>query len=358
MKRLKLLTAVVMCIASNVFYSCDRFPIGGDKPSKEDKTKLKYVESVEWILTDREGNIEPSRGEYMKYKYDEKMRIAKVEVYSCADDYSERKLSETYSLDYSILDEVSVSHSYVNNPDYDRTWVYTVKNGKATEEVYESGYTQKYLYDEKGRLSQVEDYRDGKREMILSLSHSEEGLLYRVNADTGYGDEYEDFDIEKCYLNRYENKNTNVDINYFLQFSVYLTDPLHGTDFLGLVGKLSDCYVEGIDAYPDSPAWGPGGKTDDPNYKETVVRISYDHLSDDSFHPFIYEFDEDGCPIKITTEDLYKKTEITYELVASSTPMNPEAPKEEWAYEIIEKSRSEKDLGTSKSTDTIVITYR
>lgn len=356
MKRLKLLTAMVMCMASVVFNSCDRFPIGGVDPSKENKTNLKYVESVERILTDREGNIEPSRGEYMKYNYDEKMRIANVEVYSCADDYSERKLSETYSLDYCILDEVSVTHSYVNNSDYDRTWVYTMKNGRATEEVYESGYMQKYLYDEKGRLSQVEDYRDGKREMILSLSHSEEGLLYRVNADTGYGDEYEDFDIEKCYPNRYENKNINVDINYFLQFSEYLTDPLYGTDFLGLVGKLSDCYVEGIEVGNyDWPVEQP--ITNDPNYKETKVSISYECLSG-SFHPFIYEFDEDGCPIKITTEDLYKKTEITCELVASSTPKNPEDPKEMWEYEIIEKSRSEKDLGTFKSTDTIVITYR
>ncbi len=357
MKRLKLLTIVMMCLASVIFYSCDRFPIGGDEPSKEEPAVLKYVESVEWIVTDMEGNVKPSRGEYMKYKYDEKMRIARVEIYKSKDDDSKRELSETYSLDYSILDEVSVTHSYVNNSDYDRTWVYTMKNGRAVEKVYESGYTQKYLYDEKGHLEQVEDYRDGKREMILSLSHSEEGLLYRVNADTGYGDEYEDFDIEKCYPNRYENKNTNVDINYFLQFSMYLTDPLHGTDFLGLVGKLSDCYVEGIESGKYySPAEGHGD-TYDPNHKETYVSVSYECLSD-SFHPFIYEFDEDGCPVKITTEDLYKKTVITCELVASSTPINPEAPKEEWRYEIIEKSRSEKDLGTFKSTDTIVITYR
>lgn len=349
-----------------------------DVPSQggEDNSKpqLRCVSSVDYRYTNTIDEYE-SAHYTLTYKYDDQNRVVRVEEV-CDGEETYDSYEIWHNLDYTIVDNVTVTSSYKSGGDdstKDETYDVTLQNGRATQALlkgeYDSWETYKHTFDynEAGYLIRMVNHSNEYGHEGSNIVYTD-GFLTGVTWDE-YGEEDDDsmvYDMDTYYPNRYPNNKTNVDFNMFLLNG----EPELEGDIVSLLvslrlcGKFGDGCVE---------IGGGGYEYDfalqleyvsDPNYMEHVS-YTREKLSD-SLYPAIYEFNSDGCPTKISYDVIYDVFAIEYDKVADTSesfPFNPNKPRPEegedevW-YRVTTKNYTETKTGEIKCPAVYTITYK
>ena len=341
------------------------------------KPQPKYVSSVDYRYTNTVDEYE-SAHYTLTYRYDDQNRVARVEEV-CDGEETYDSYEIWHTLDYTIVDNVTVTSSYKSGGDdsaKDKTYDVTLENGRATQALlkgeYESWDTYKHTfsYNEAGYLIRMIDHSTDYGEEGANIIYAD-GLLTGVTWDE-YGEEDDDsmiYDVNTYYPHRYPNDKTNVDFNMFLLNG----DPELEGDIVSLLVSLRMCGNFGNGCVEI----GGGGDeyyfssqieyVSDPNYNEHVS-YTREKLSD-ALYPAIYEFNRDGCPSRISYDVIYDVFNIEYDKVADTSesfPFNPnEGPKPEegeggdevW-YRVTTKNYTETKTDEIKCPAVYTITYK
>ncbi len=353
MKIQKLFT-IAMCFSSAIFYSCERFPIGEDEPSKEEPTEsgVKYVESVEIHYLENE--IPQEEYDIYEYKYDDENRIIEVELFSVNSE--EKYIRTSARLDYSTSGEINMIREIPSSSIIDKIVLKQQEGGKTIVSLVEDEKVvdvYEFKCDSEGYLKGL---KNASSDGMISFNHTSKGFLsglwFNKNGELC---DIEEYSVGECYPNRYMNNRVNVDLNYLLYSFIYYqhTSPFYVGNFYdifglsGLCGKLSSCYIEGHE-----DVWGYG-LTSNPDYYEHRLYVTSVPLCN-----ITYKFDNEGCPVEIERRFTFTEEERECDCSASNIPINPLSPKDEWKYKIIIENNIESVISTSTESNIIKITYR
>lgn len=347
-------------------------PAGGEED--DSKPSLKCVSKIDYLYTDKA--YEGSNNEHytLTYRYDEKNRVVRLEELCDSDDSYDYE--RWYEFDYTISDLVAVSKTYKSGGDdshrSDAEFDVSFENGRAKEAVLRSeyedlGYTSKYTfaYDNYGYLVEMASHSKDLGVTGHAGFRYTDGLL---SAIVDGGNEAMPLDVESFYTNRYPNDKSNVDMNIFL---INGTPELYTLQnvllSLRMCGKWGDCYVEigggGIEEYFNSPL----EYVNDPNYIEHVSTTRT--KINNGLWNAVYQFDNDGCPTKISYDVIYDVFNLEYDKVADTSesfPFNPnkgerpgkdEDTGEVW-YRVTTKNYEETKTGEIKCPAVYTITYK
>ena len=171
------------------------------------------------------------------------------------------------------------------------------------------------------------DYSEEYGQEGVNIAYTN-GCLTEVTWDK-YGEEDDDsmvYDSNTYYPHKYPNNRTNVDFNMFLING----EPKLEGDIVSLLvslrmcGKFGDACVEigggGIEEYFNSMIQ----YVNDPNYVEHVS-YSSEKINGGVWNT-VYEFDADGCPVKISYDVVYDVFNIEYDKVADTSKSYPYNP--------------------------------
>ena len=347
-------------------------PAGGEED--DSKPSLKCVSQIDYLYTDKA--YEGSNNEHytLTYRYDEKNRVVRLEELCDSDDSYDYE--RWYEFDYTISDLVAVSKTYKSGGDdshrSDAEFDVSFENGRAKEAVLRSeyedlGYTSKYTfaYDNYGYLVEMASHSKDLGVTGHAGFRYTDGLL---SAIVDGGNETMPLDVESFYPNRYPNDKSNVDMNIFL---INGTPELYTLQnvlvSLRMCGKWGDCCVEigggGIEEYFNSPL----EYVNDPNYIEHVSTTRT--KINNGLWNAVYQFDNDGCPTKISYDVIYDVFNLEYDKVADTSesfPFNPnkgerpgkdEDTGEVW-YRVTTKNYEETKTGEIKCPAVYTITYK
>lgn len=347
-------------------------PAGGEED--DSKPSLKCVSKIDYLYTDKA--YEGSNNEHytLTYRYDEKNRVVRLEELCDSDDSYDYE--RWYEFDYTISDLVAVSKTYKSGGDdshrSDAEFDVSFENGRAKEAVLRSeyedlGYTSKYTfaYDNYGYLVEMASHSKDLGVTGHAGFRYTDGLL---SAIVDGGNETMPLDVESFYTNRYPNDKSNVDMNIFL---INGTPELYTLQnvllSLRMCGKWGDCCVEigggGIEEYFNSQL----EYVNDPNYIEHVSTTRT--KINNGLWNAVYQFDNDGCPTKISYDVIYDVFNLEYDKVADTSesfPFNPnkgerpgkdEDTGEVW-YRVTTKNYEETKTGEIKCPAVYTITYK
>ena len=349
---------------------------GGEDNSKP---QMKCVSSIDYRYTNRVYEYD-SKHYTLTYRYDDQNRVVRIEEINDDEDESYNSYEIWHNLDYTIVDNVTVTSTYKSGGDdstKDETYDVTVQNGKAVEALlkgehdgYET-YKHTFSYDNAGYLVRMVDYSEEYGQEGVNIAYTN-GCLTEVTWDE-YEEEDDDsmvYDSNTYYPHKYPNNRTNVDFNMFLING----EPKLEGDIVSLLvslrmcGKFGDACVEigggGIEEYFNSKIQ----YVNDPNYVEHVS-YSSEKINGGVWNT-VYEFDADGCPVKISYDVVYDVFNIEYDKVADTSksyPYNPmygekPHPGEEggdgvW-YMVTTKNYKETKTGEIKCPAIYTITYK
>ena len=342
----------------------------------EDNTKpsLRCVSKIDYIYTDKAYDGSNDEHYTLTYRYDEKNRVVRVEeLRESGDSYDDYE--RWYEFDYTISDLVAVSKIYKTGGDSHRSdagFDVTFEEGRAKEAVLRSEYedigytTNKYTfaYDNNGYLVEMASHSKDEGKTSSTGFMYTDGLLSAV---TDGGDDVMPLDIERYFPHRYPNDKINVDMNMFLINGGPQHYSLDATLIsLRMCGKWSDCYIEIGGGGIESDFVSESEYTTDPNYNEHVLTTRT--KTNDGYWNAVYEFDADGCPVRISYDVIYDVFNIEYDKVADTSnplPYNPnkgERPDEEDAsevwYRVTTKNYTETKTGEIKCPAAYTITYK
>lgn len=347
-------------------------PAGGEED--DSKPSLKCVSKIDYLYTDKAYDGSNNEHYTLTYRYDEKNRVVRLEELCDSDD--SYNYERWYEFDYTISDLVVVSKTYKSGGDdshrSDAEFDVSFENGRAKEAVLRSeyedlGYTSKYTfaYDNDGYLVEMASHSIDLGVTEHAGFRYTDGLL---SAIVDGGNETMPLDVESFYPNRYPNDKSNVDMNIFL---------INGTpEFytlpnvllsLRMCGKWGDCCVEigggGIEEYFNSKL----EYVNDPNYSEHVS-TTRTKINNGVWNA-VYQFDDDGCPTKISYDVIYDVFNLEYDKVADTSesfPFNPnkgerpgkdEDTGEVW-YMVTTKNYTETKTGEIKCPAVYTVTYK
>ena len=348
---------------------------GGEEDNS--KPQKKCVNSIDYRYTNTVDEYE-SMHYTLTYRYDDQNRVVRIEEINDDADESYNSYEIWHNLDYTIVDNVTVTSTYKSGGDdssKDETYDVTLQDGRAVQALlkgdhddYET-YKHTFSYDNAGYLVRMVDYSEEYGQEGVNLAYTD-GYLTEVTWDE-YGEEDDDsmvYDADTYYPHKYPNDKTNVDFNMFL----FNGDPELEGDIVSLLvslrmcGKFGDACVEigggGIEEHFNSPIQ----YVNDPNYVEHVS-YSREKINDGVWNA-VYEFDADGCPVKISYDVVYDVFNIEYDKVADTSesyPYNPMSPRPEagengdevW-YMVTTKNYKETKTGEIKCPAVYTITYK
>ncbi len=346
---------------------------GGEDNSKPQQ---KCVSSIDYRYTNTVDEYE-SQHYTLTYRYDDQNRVVRIEEINDAE--SEWEIYEIWhTFDYTIVDNITVTSTYKSGGDdsiKDETYDVTLEDGRAVQallkgehEDYET-YKHTFSCDNAGYLVRMVDYSEEYGQEGVNIAYTD-GCLTGVTWDE-YGEEDDDsmvYDINTYYPNRYPNDKTNVDFNMFLLNG----EPELEGDIVSMLislrmcGKFGDACVEiGGGGYESS--FGMQQEfTNDPNYSEHISKT--DTKINNGIWSAVYEFDTDGCPVKISYDVVYDVFNIEYDKVADTSesyPYNPMRPRPEagengdevW-YGVTTRNYTETKTGEIKCPAVYTITYK
>ena len=348
--------------------SCARI-VGGDDHSSSDPEKgplmdRKCVSSIDYRYTNTVPGYEDESIHYtLTYDYDDRNRVARiVEV---KDDENNPDNSYICSHMFSYDDE-----SYTDVTSYGkvvistggRSYYMNIDDGKVMRaRSWDNSYTQGFTYDEDGNFVGVNTI-NGSVMVNVSLTY-DDGLLIR---HTGPRENEDVYDPDIYYPHRYPNDKTNVDFNMFLLKG----DPSLAGDLCSLLVSLRMCGNFGNscvevggrgqepDLLPPATYYLP-----DPDFSQHQSGTMM--MMNNGFWTAVYEFDADGCPVKISYDVVYDVVSFEYDEVADTSesfPYDPDLGEDGdddkvW-YRVIQKNYTETKTGEIRCPAVYTITYK
>lgn len=352
--------AIYLCVLS-----CDVLSYLGLEPVVGPPDGVRCVSAIEYTYIDNLKYRRDFSHHYtLKFAYDDNWRIASVrEVCEGLESFQ-----TLYTLDYPAKDRIKLA-------------VTLSAEGQKEKDIYEGdvvdgriktltkkeedswGVTScSFTYDDEGYLLKVRStVNDEMSEICMNYTS---GMLTEIRSGNGLpeGDECQTYDPEIFYRNRYPNGKINIDMNAFLYGGWFLGS---GDDWsyllwsLGLCGKASDCYIENrrnLWHFKEQEFVIFQRSVKDPDYRKHETMLG-GYLSGDTCH-ISYEFDDYGCPVRISFVEEYFKEKIEYDLVASPTPLNPEDSPEKWMYPTHVENFTQTKADIVECTGEFVITYK
>ncbi|MGN0187970.1 MAG: hypothetical protein ACI395_00490 [Candidatus Cryptobacteroides sp.] len=363
MKVIKYVSYAIIALAISA--SCDK-SANGDKDNV--KPEVKYVSSIDFRYTSVAEN--DSKHCTFTYRYDEQDRVVRIEEVS-ESQFSYDSYEVWHTLDYTIVDKVTVTSAYKDDYREDEIYDVTLQNGRATESSVVGGSSYSYEpykftfnYNDAGYLVGIVDYSEDDGEKKTDLSYTG-GLLTGVTREDDGETQKLSFPVDTYYPHRYPNDRTNVDFNMFL----FNGHPELAGDILSILaslrmcGKYGDACVEMLEEWGDDYAHISAAQyTKDPNYTEHMSETRESMKSGP--WSVAYEFNESGCPVQISFDTVYELFKIEYDLVADTgnpIPHNPyggaESGNEVW-YPIITKNFTEEKTSEVNCPAVFTITYK
>lgn len=288
-----------------------------DKANTVLRSHILSMPAVDWIDdngTDQEGTanvkkvsrITITNKDYVTvadYFYDEKGRLNAIDI---TEDNS--KYSMSYNYDKAGMIAIEIGDDFNT---YEKIILKLDSENRVAEMLMEgedSGIKVWY-YPETGYVENI-DYGNGVSHMFnYSNGMVSEWQYDNKNYEGGAGTILVSSD---WFAHKYPNDKINLDLNMQL-FNYDLAYPV---PFVPNFGRFGEYLVEKrVAAFPSDPQIPIRyEQTTDPDYFEVEIFEYMEVIGDEDWNDITYEFDDDGCPVKILNEmkfQKYSKT-VTY----------------------------------------------